>query len=344
MSTDITTGVFPQAYLDEMTKAAKDFDHRNPPKVDSAWNFGPNMDAATSAFVIRQLEYLRPGLFETKYPALKGKSLVPINTSMDPGAEQYTITIVTEYGEVKVLKDFAKDLSRVELSTTQKSMGVFSMGISYAYTINEARHAMFAGLPLQTRKAMTARDLMARKLDDILFSGESTTGAKGLVNQTGTESVTVASDGDAGAKTFSSKGADKILRDLNAPCSQIVVNSKEIHNPNTMVLPLSVYQFIAGKRVGDGTSETVLSYWLRTNPYGIGSVEQTTKLETAGAGSVTRGIVYEKSPQVLEAIVPVEFEQFAPETHNTEVVTICHMRTGGVAVYYPKAICYFDGI
>jgi hypothetical protein len=336
-----TNGMFPQARLDEMSKAAQDFDPRNLPKSD--WDLtGPNFDSSTSAFVARQLEFLRPGIFEVQYPGLKGKSLVPINSSMDPGAEQWTIQVVDRAGQVKLLKDFAKDLGRVDITTTQKSMGVFSMGISYAYTINEARHAMYARMPIQARKAMAARDLMARKLDEILFIGEATTGAKGLINQSGTETYTPTADGTGGSKLWSTKSADKICNDLNAPFSQIIVNSLEVHTPDTLVLPLSRLQYIGGLRVGDGTSESVLSYWLRTNPYGIRSVEQTTRLETAGAGSTARGLVYQKSPQVLEAIVPIEFEQFAPETLNTEVVTICHMRVGGVAVYYPKAICYFD--
>lgn len=343
MSDQLTTsGMFPQARLDEMVKAAKEFDSNNLPKTD--WDLtGPNLDSPTSAFVARQLEFLRPGVFEVQYPGLKGKSLVPINSTMDPGAEQFTIQVVDRAGQVKILKDFAKDLGRVDITTSQKSMGVFSMGISYAYTINEARHAMYARMPLQARKAMAARDLMARKLDEILFIGEATSGAKGLINQTGTETYTPTSDGAGGSKLWSTKSPDKILNDLNSPFSQIIVDSLEVHNPNTLVLPLSRLQYIAGLRVGDGTSESVLSYWLRTNPYGISSVEQTTRLETAGGSSTARGVAYEKSPQVLEAIVPVEFEQFAPETHNTEVVTICHMRTGGVALYYPKAICYFDG-
>lgn len=343
MSEQLTSGIFPQARLDEMTQAARDFDKNNLPKTEFELR-GPHFDAAESAFVARQLEFMRPGIFEAKYPTLKGKSLVPINSTMDPGAEQWTITIVDQVGEVKHLKDFTKDLSRVEVSTTQKSMGVASFGISYAYTINEVRHALYAKFPLQARKAMAARDQMARKLDDILFSGDTATGMKGLINQTGTATYTVLADGAGGSKNWEDKSPDKVLRDLNAPFGQVAVDTKEIHALNTLVLPLSSYQHIAGTRVGDGTSETILSYWLRTNPYGIGSVETTVKLETAGSGNTKRMVAYEKSPQVLEAIVPVEFEQFAPETFHTEVSTICHMRTGGVAVYYPKAICYADDI
>lgn len=338
-------GIFPEARLDEMSKAAKDFDQRNPPK-DVKWDLtgGGKLDASESAFVARQLEYMRPGVFETKYPALKGKSLVPVNTSMDPGAEFFVITKVSEVGHVKHVKDWSKDVARVEVDTSQASMGVFSMGIAYGYTINEARAAMFAKVPLQARKAMAARELMARKLDDILFEGDTATGIKGLINQTGTTEYTVLSNGAGATKTWSTKSPDNVILDLNGAPQKIVVDSKEIERPNTMLLPLSRYQSIAGVRVGDGTSETILSYWLRTNPYGISSIDFTTKLETAGASSTARGLVYDKNPNVLECILPIEFEQFAPETLNTEIVTLCHMRVGGVAVYRPKALCVFDGI
>ena len=338
---EITTGVFPQARLDEMTKAAREFDVRAYPRCDA---MDLRADASTTAYVARQLEYLRPGLFEVQYPNLKGKRWVPVNSSMPVGAEQYTITIMDRVGQVKHVKDFSKDLSRVELKTSQASMNVFSMGISYAWNINEIRAAMYAGVPLPTKKAMFARDLMARKFDDILLEGESVTGAKGLFNLTGTETYSIPADGSGGSKNLEDKAPDKILRDLNAPFSQVILNSLEVHNPNTVILPLSTQQFIAGLRVGDGTSETVLSYWLRTNPYGISSVDYSTKLETAGAGSTKRMVVYEKSPNVLEMIAPVEFEQFAPETFLTEVQTICQMRVGGIALYMPKAVCYTDDV
>lgn len=341
MSTEKATGIFPQARLDEMVKAAQEFDFRAYPKSDG--NDLRN-DAATTAYVARQLEYLRPAMFEIQYPALKGKRWVPINSSMPVGAEQYTITIMDGVGEVKHVKDFAKDLSRVEVSTRQASMNVFSMAISYAWNINELRTAMYGNLPLPSKKAMLARDLMARKFDDILLTGETVTGIKGLFNLTGTETYTAASDGAGGLKTFESKNADKICRDLNGALSQMVVNSLEVHAPNTVILPLSTMQYLGGTRVGDGTSETILAYWLRTNPYEIRTAEQSLKLETAGSGSTKRIVAYEKNPNVLEAIVPVEFEQFAPETFNQETQTICQMRVGGIALYLPKGVVYTDGI
>lgn len=335
------TGIFPQARLDEMTKAAREFDPRAYPRCDSN---DLRADASATAFVARQLEYLRPGLFEVQYPNLKGKRWVPVNSSMPIGAETYVITIMDGVGQVKHVKDFQKDLSRVEFKTTQASMGVYSMGIAYGWNINEIRAAMQANVPLQTKKAMLARDLMARKFDEILLEGDTVTSVKGLFNLTGTATYTVAADGVGGSKKFEDKNADKVVRDLNGPLGQVILDSLELHAVNTVILPLSTHQYLGATRVGDGTSDTILSYWLRTNPYGITSADFSVKLETLGAGSTKRMVAYEKNPNVLEMIAPIEFEQFAPETFNTETVTNCQMRIGGIALYMPKGVIYADGI
>jgi hypothetical protein len=55
-------------------------------------------------------------------------------------------------------------------------------------------------------------------------------------------------------------------------------------------------------------------------------------------------VCYRKDPNVLELIVPQEFEQFPPQERNLEVVINCHMRCGGVVCYYPLAISFGDGI
>jgi hypothetical protein len=57
-----------------------------------------------------------------------------------------------------------------------------------------------------------------------------------------------------------------------------------------------------------------------------------------------RAIVYDKSPEVLEALVPVEFEQFAPQMVGLETITECQARLGGVVLYRPKAVLYADGL
>ena len=47
---------------------------------------------------------------------------------------------------------------------------------------------------------------------------------------------------------------------------------------------------------------------------------------------------------LLEGILPVPFESFAPEIRSMNFRIACHSRIGGVCVRYPKSVAYMDGI
>jgi hypothetical protein len=326
-----TTLTFPKARLDAMSTDAKAF---NPYKFDT-------MDAAESAFIARQLEQIRPGLIEVAYPALKGEQLVPMNFGFDPGAESYTIRIMNKVGEVKVVRDLTTaEIPNVEMSVTEKSVQFFSLATGYMYSLQEARAAIMARMPLNARKAMIAREMMARKMDDIALTGNTELGLLGLFTQTGTTTYATP-NGSGGDTEFSTKSADEILIDLNGATHKIVLDTLEAHVPDTMVLPLSIRDVIATRRVGDGTDRSVLQYFLANSLY-VTTVEQSTKLESNTGWTGKRGLVYKKDPTILEMLISQPFEQMAPQVQGFTTQTLCHGRTAGVVTYFPKALAYFD--
>jgi hypothetical protein len=71
-------------------------------------------------------------------------------------------------------------------------------------------------------------------------------------------------------------------------------------------------------------------------------IEPWYQLDTAGAGSLPRGMVYQNKKTILEAVIPLEFEQMPPETRGFEIVVDCHARSGGVKWYQPVAGKYID--
>jgi hypothetical protein len=46
--------------------------------------------------------------------------------------------------------------------------------------------------------------------------------------------------------------------------------------------------------------------------------------------------------EILEGVVPIEFEQFPAQQEGLDFVTPCHARNGGIKVYQPKAMQYAD--
>ena len=338
---------FPRKHFDEMCAAAKKHDPNNlPDPTTLRWRFdhavGGRMDASESAYISRQLEWMRQGVLEVKYPALKGAIVVPIDTSVDPGAASYTYQVYDHVGSALVCADLSTVPPRVDISGSESTQQIRSVICAFGYSIQEARAAAFAKAPLIPRRAMAARDITERTLDDIWFNGHTVMGLKGLLNLAGTTTFT-AGNAAAGGTLWDSKTPEEILFDLNGAVNLIVTNTKEIYAPDTVLLPLSLYTLISSRRIGLGDSTTILAHFLKVSPY-ITNVFATHKSETAGAGSTRRVVTYRRDPNVLTGILPQPFEMLPPQSENYEVVTPCHARTGGVILFQPKAVCFTDGV
>ena len=151
-------------------------------------------------------------------------------------------------------------------------------------------------------------------------------------------------NGGAGTKTWETKTPDEIVADLNGIANKVVADSKGVENPDTIILPITSYNVAATKRMGDGSDVTALRHFLSTSPY-IKNVETSFRLESYAAGwTGKRMVCYRKDPNKLEGLVPQEFEQMSPQFNGFAVKTLCHMRCGGVVLYFPKSVAYGDGI
>jgi hypothetical protein len=304
-----------------------------------------NMDASESAFFSRQLEHIRPGVLEVLTPELIGLSLVPMASGIHPGAEDFTYRYFEEFGKAELMTDYSKRAASANIAGHEATSKIRGIGASYAYSIQESRAAALAGTGLDARKAAAARKAIAQRLDDVLLLGDGSApyhGLRGLFALASTATYSTP-NGASGDTEWESKTPDEIAADMHGIANGIVLGSKGIHVPNTLVLPLSSYNLVNTKRMGDGSNMTILEFFRSTSTY-VKTVVSSTKLETAGSGPSKRMVCYQRDPMILESIVPIEFEQLAPQFDGYQVLTSCHARTGGVVNYYPKAISYGDTI
>lgn len=350
------SGVFPQARLDAMSKASREFRGMitdNTTRVDSAvaMNYlGPagrrwfnhfRDDSAESIWFARQLESIRPGLLEVEYPQLKGKLWVPVNNEVDNGAETYTVQSVDKVGEATVTSDYAEDAPSSDVLAHESSQQLRGIRTSYRYSIQDMRRSMLAGRPLDVAKAMAARDTVERRLDDIIFNGYAAAGLLGLVTLTTTNSYTI-QNGAAGSKLWSKKTALEVLADLNGLVNKIITDSKGVEEPDFLGMPLTAYTEITTRPIGLDANKSIADYFMKNNP-SVRSIDWSHKLETAGSGSTRRMACYKRDRNKVEALIPQEFEQFAPQMRGMLVVTECHARSGGVAPLFPQSIGFADG-
>lgn len=308
------------------------------------------LDASETVYLERQLLEVRSSVFEVRYPDLKGMAFVPPETQrINPGATHFTYSYNDHVGEAALASDLSRRGPRVDIKRTEATpIKLQSMTTSYGYSLQEIRSAMMAGYDLDGGKARAARDAIERKRDNILLVGDGTAtyfGLTGLFKLSGTHTYTVP-NGAGGSPLWVNKTPDEIIRDMHGICNGIVTNSNELENPNTLILPLTSYTHVATQRMGDGATDMILDFFLKTRRAmrpGF-SVETSIKLETAGAGNGTRMVAYEKNPAKVARLDPIEFEQLPPQVVGFETLIECHARLGGCFAYFPKSISFGDGI
>lgn len=336
---------FPREYLHAMEDHAARFDKRTPGAFPKRFRFDrdPNFDSAEGIFLARQLEFIRPGLYKVVYPDLKAREYMPFDMTVNSGAEQHTVRSVDRAGEVKVTKQLAGNVPMLKLNTREASTSIFSLVLGYEYTIQDARAAIMANLPLSAMLAEATKEEMERKLDDIAFVGDVPSGVLGILTQSAASTYTTPTTGTGGSASWDSKGPDQILLDLNGAPNQVVSATNEKEIPDTWLLPTTRLNLIRSVRVGDGTNSTILAFYLG-NQEMIKKVVSTIKGETAGSGSSKRGTCYRNDPSKLAVVVPQPFEQMQPVTADFSVRTACHMRTAGLELYAGGSMIYADNI
>ncbi len=335
--------IFPRARLDQMIAAAltgEDQSYRSDGQSEILATFPTSgefrRDGAESYYIARQLEHIRAGVIEASFPELKAGRLVPMDTTPDDGAEQYTVTYADQAGEVRVSKDMEGIIPNVDVKVSQVTYPILSLLLAYGYTLQEARAAMKARRPLPADRAMRCREQIERKVDAIALLGDAASGLKGLFNLTGTDTFTA--DG-----IWTGRTPVQILADMNGAVSQVVVNTLEIETPDTMVLPTSRFEYVSTTRVSDGTVDTILTYYRRNTPH-IKQIESSHKLESNSGWTGKRMLAYQKNPLKVAMILPTPFEQLMPDVTSTSTRTVCHARTAGVIAHRPKSVIYTDNI
>lgn len=302
----------------------------------------PHFDANESVFLQRQLDYIKTQTYDIKYAELKARKLIPVSSEADPGAENIFYRSYDQSGVAKIVANYADDLPRADVKGAEFSAKVKTLADAYGYNLQEMRAAMYANIPLEQRRSNAARRAIAQLENRIAFFGDAASGLQGLFTNANVTSVTVPADGTGASKLWSTKTPDQIIRDMNLVANSVVSVSLGVEIPDTMLLPLDSYNYVASTARSANSDTTILNYFLQNNPY-IKQVEWVNELLAAGAAGTRRMYAYRRSPEVLTMEVPSDFEQLELQHKNLEYTIPCIERFAGVLIYYPLAIAYGDG-
>ena len=306
-------------------------------------------------FVTPQFYNIETSVYEIKYPSFDYASFVPVITEGNEWARGTLFYSMDSAGKAEWLNGRANDMPYADVSKTQYTQGFHMGGIGYEWNLEEINVARMEGIPLTDAKGRAARRIAEQFLWNVAMSGKSdgTNSEKnwtGLTNDANVPAANVAANGSGSSTLWSTKTPDQILTDINAGLTGVFTTTQETEMGDTVLLPTAIYQSIASTARSSNSDTTILKFLLENNAYTAQTgqpllVRALRLLNTAGAASSGRAIIYRRDPEVLRFHLPMPHRFLPPfqkSSMSYEVAGI--MRTGGLEVRLPKAISYLDGI
>lgn len=282
-------------------------------------------DANETAFVERQLVQLRSKEFDVKYASNIARSFLPMATDIAASASVYSYLVNDKTGAAMIGGNGADDAPQVEVSSSEVLGRVVPVRSAFSYDLNEVRESVRLKRPLSARKQEASRTTIERAIDGMLYDGGGVAGITGVSNAPSVASVSL-------TDWTTATPVATIVGDLNTLINTVAENSLQEYAVTRIQLPLAKFNIINTKFVGVDNTVTILSAFL-ANHKGV-QIMPWHRLSKAIASQATADI--------LEGIVPQEFEQLAPQSRNMKFVINTHARCGGVAVYNPLGMLYGD--
>jgi len=197
-------------------------------------------------------------LFRFEYPETKWMNggLIPISTSINEGATEYSFTEMEHTGRAKIVADCATDIPLADIGGRNNLRRIKTLAVGVTYCRQDIRTARMQGtFDIASEKAASAREAMDRTLDDLIRSGDPAAGLEGVVDHPGIL-VTPAITGNWATAT-----GVQIVADVRAAINSIINQSSGVEVPNTVVMDTASFTLISTAVHLPGASDrTILSF------------------------------------------------------------------------------------
>ncbi len=302
-----------------------------------------NLDAAQTIFFLNELNQLDKTLYERELPILKANELIPVDNSVDKGAESITYHMYDRTNNGKIISNYADDLPTVEDFATTATSYIRSYGDSFIISIQDLNAARFASKDIFANKAFAALESHMTWMNNLAFFGAPDANITGWLNNPYIPTAPVAGDTDPHKLWAYKVTVDPalIVADLNEIARATVLTSEGLYRADTIVMPLEQYNLIEGLRMGTGTDTTVLEFFSKNNR----GITLAWANELKGAFSGKDGMIaYRKRKDDIRQVIPQAFEMLAPQWKNLSYLVPCHSRHGGTIIARPQTQVIRTGI
>lgn len=299
------------------------------------------------AFYISQLAGLETTIYETPYGDITYlEDVIPV-AGIPEFATHWNYRSYDGVTLGKFIGANARDLPRVAQSAQMHQVEIGYAGVECHYTLDELRTTAATGMPIDAMQAELAYRGSEEHSQRVAYFGDAKRKMQGLFNSVNVTKTVAAFD-------IATATGQELFSVLNTPIFMVMKLSKKFHNPNTMLLPPSVWEAANNKLMTGFTDRTVMEHFIINNSYTLMTKKpleikirfqlEATELAAAGVsnGNKDRFMVYDKNARNLGLAKPIPFRMLAPQLGGLGITVPCEYKMSGTEFRYPLSAMYVD--
>ena len=270
----------------------------------------------------RQLEHIYAEVLKDKYSSNDGLDLFVTDRSVPPGARNHTQRRIKHNGEARFYEGNASRAPTVSVEQREETFNVAPVVTSIRINFFDQLAADFSGFALRSELEDAARDVMDRFIDDKIWNGAPSRNLPGVLNYPWVAKAT-------SPVTIGTSTPEAILADLHAKANRAATKSKGVFSPNRMLASIRVQNYLATTKRSATTEDTILSAFLRDNPY-IDEVIPVHALREAGPNGTDVMIFDRKVKDAFARVMPRDFTMLPAIDHGFDLEIPCYAIYGGM--------------
>ena len=308
---------------------------------------------STLAYYVNQLDNLDKNLYEPLYSVTWGRD-IKLRTGITM-ANESTSFVRSSVGAVGTqsakgkpwLAPNSTTLPGVSVNGERIVLPLRALGQEVSYSSIELERSQLLGQPIDKQKFDGLNLIYQMSTDEMVYVGDTTVGAEGLLTSSLVTSVGVV-NGAGGAAAWSTKTPDEILADVNKLITDTWAASGYALCPDKLLLPPVQYAYIAGQKIGSAGNVSILTFLednsisLRVNGRKL-DIQAVKWLAGRGTGGKDRMVAYTNDEnRVRFPMVPIRRE--TPYYLGIKFNAPYIWAFGEVEFVYPETVRYGDGI
>lgn len=288
------------------------------------------LDDMTVGAFQRQLEDIESQVQRIEFaelPFATGK-IVPLDIQNKPHIRSVTYRQLTKVGRFALQRSYSSNVPMIDVLSEEFTQKTHKYAGGYWYSDDDIEAVVHTNMDLESEKVAGVKEASEQEMNELIAFGDPKLKMHGFLNDPNILWSYAPYGINSSATPF------QILALLHDSVTAVVKLTKQVEKPNTMLLPVDQYHYLASTMVSTNLNTTILEQFLKTNPY-IQDIEAVNELAGAGPEGLDMMKVYRRDTAKVKARItqPLTFKELQRKGLGYERPAV--FKYGGIVSYRP---------